>query len=63
MTEPHANPEDLDLYALGALEGEEKQRFETHLRACPSCQRNPPLHDSAQHCWDWLRRRSFCRPL
>ncbi len=40
MTEPHANPEDLDLYALGALEGEEKQRFETHLRACPSCQRD-----------------------
>lgn len=40
MTEPHANPEDLDLYALSALDGEEKQRFEAHLRACPSCQRD-----------------------
>jgi anti-sigma-K factor RskA len=38
MTEPHANPEDLDLYALGALEGEEKQTLETHLGACPYCQ-------------------------
>jgi anti-sigma-K factor RskA len=40
MTEPHANPEDLDLYALGALDGEEKQRFEAHLRACPACRRD-----------------------
>jgi anti-sigma-K factor RskA len=40
MTTPHANPEDLDLYALGALDGEEKQRFEEHLRACPACQRD-----------------------
>ncbi|MGD0482259.1 MAG: anti-sigma factor [Terracidiphilus sp.] len=38
MTEPHANPEDLDLYALGALDGEEKQTLEAHLRACPHCQ-------------------------
>jgi anti-sigma-K factor RskA len=37
MTEPHANPEDLDLYALGALDGQEKQAFETHLRACSAC--------------------------
>jgi anti-sigma-K factor RskA len=40
MTEPHANPEDLDLYALGALDGEEKQKFEAHLRACPGCRRD-----------------------
>jgi anti-sigma-K factor RskA len=38
MTEPHANPEDLDLYALGALDGDEKQTLEAHLRACPYCQ-------------------------
>jgi anti-sigma-K factor RskA len=40
MTTPHANPEDLDLYALGALDGDEKQRMEEHLRACPACQRD-----------------------
>jgi anti-sigma-K factor RskA len=39
MTERHANPEDFDLYALGALDGEEKQTFEAHLRVCPACQR------------------------
>jgi len=38
MTGPHANPEDLDLYALGALDGEEKQTLEAHLHACPACQ-------------------------
>jgi anti-sigma-K factor RskA len=38
MTTPHANPEDLDLYALGALDGQEKQTLETHLHACPYCQ-------------------------
>jgi anti-sigma-K factor RskA len=37
MTTPHANSEDLDLYALGALDGEEKQALETHLSACPAC--------------------------
>ena len=37
MTEPHANPEDLDLYALGALDGQEKQALEAHLRSCPAC--------------------------
>jgi anti-sigma-K factor RskA len=37
MTGPHANPEDLDLYALGALDGEEKQAFEAHLRGCAAC--------------------------
>jgi anti-sigma-K factor RskA len=37
MTTPHANPEDLDLYALGALDGEEKQSLEAHLQACPHC--------------------------
>jgi anti-sigma-K factor RskA len=35
--EPHVNPEDPDLYALGALDGEEKQAFEAHLRVCPAC--------------------------
>ena len=29
--------EDFELYALGALEGEEKQTFESHLRECPEC--------------------------
>jgi len=38
MTTPHANPEDLDLYALGALDGEEKQALDAHLRDCPQCQ-------------------------
>ncbi len=28
MTSAHANPEDLDLYALGALDGEDKQALE-----------------------------------
>jgi anti-sigma-K factor RskA len=37
--EPHVNPEDLDLYALGALDGQEKQAFEAHVRACPACAR------------------------
>lgn len=37
MTQQHANPEDLDLYALGALDGDEKQAFETHLSACGQC--------------------------
>jgi anti-sigma-K factor RskA len=37
MTTPHANPDDLDLYALGALDGEEKQALEVHLRDCPHC--------------------------
>jgi anti-sigma-K factor RskA len=38
MTGPHANPEDLDLYALGALDGDDKQTLEAHLRDCPPCQ-------------------------
>ncbi|HEX4008211.1 MAG TPA: anti-sigma factor [Acidobacteriaceae bacterium] len=37
MTERHVNPEDPDLYALGALDGEEKQAFEAHVRACEGC--------------------------
>jgi anti-sigma-K factor RskA len=37
MTERHVNPEDPDLYALGALDGEEKQAFEAHVRACEPC--------------------------
>ena len=35
--ERHVNPEDPDLYALGALDGEEKQAFEAHVRSCASC--------------------------
>lgn len=31
--------EDFDLYALGALEGEEKQALEAHLHACGDCAR------------------------
>ncbi len=38
MTERHANPEDFDLYALGALDGEDKAAFEAHVRTCPACQ-------------------------
>jgi anti-sigma-K factor RskA len=37
MMETHANPDDLDLYALGALDGEEKQTLQAHLRDCPAC--------------------------
>ncbi len=33
----HANPEDPDLYALGALDGEELQTFEAHVRTCSVC--------------------------
>jgi anti-sigma-K factor RskA len=40
MTEQHANPEDLDLYALDALDGSDKKTLEAHLRGCPACQRN-----------------------
>lgn len=35
--ERHVNPEDPDLYALGALDGEEKQAFEAHVRSCARC--------------------------
>jgi anti-sigma-K factor RskA len=38
MMEPHANPENLDLYALGALDGEDEQTLEAHVHACPHCQ-------------------------
>lgn len=37
MTQQHANPEDFDLYALGALDVEEKQALEAHLSACGQC--------------------------
>lgn len=37
MTGEHVNPEDLDLYALGALEGEEKRALEAHVPSCPAC--------------------------
>jgi anti-sigma-K factor RskA len=39
MNGRHANPEDPDLYALGALEGDEKQAYEAHVRECGSCAR------------------------
>jgi anti-sigma-K factor RskA len=35
--ERHVNPEDLDLSALGALDGEEQQALEAHVRACTAC--------------------------
>ncbi|HEY1807349.1 MAG TPA: anti-sigma factor [Acidobacteriaceae bacterium] len=37
MNERHVNPEDPDLYALGALDGEEKQAYEAHVRQCTAC--------------------------
>jgi anti-sigma-K factor RskA len=37
MTDRHANPEDLELYALGALEGEEKLTLKAHLNTCAEC--------------------------
>ncbi|HEX3987503.1 MAG TPA: anti-sigma factor [Acidobacteriaceae bacterium] len=37
MNERHLNPEDSDLYALGALDGEEQQALEAHLRTCAAC--------------------------
>jgi anti-sigma-K factor RskA len=36
--------EEFDLYALGALEGEEKQALETHLRLCTVC--GAKLHEA-----------------
>jgi anti-sigma-K factor RskA len=35
--------EDLSLYALGSLEGEERQALETHLEGCASCRRELEL--------------------
>ena len=35
----HVQPEDFDLYALGALDGEEKQALEAHVRLCAECAR------------------------
>jgi anti-sigma-K factor RskA len=35
----HVQPEDSDLHALGALDGEEKQALEAHLRLCADCAR------------------------
>jgi anti-sigma-K factor RskA len=38
MTNGHpTREEDFDLYALGALEGEEKQAIESHMAACAEC--------------------------
>jgi anti-sigma-K factor RskA len=34
-----ARKEDFDLYALGALEGEEKQAIESHIASCAACAR------------------------
>jgi anti-sigma-K factor RskA len=33
----HVNPEDSDLYALGALDGTEMEELEAHLRSCAEC--------------------------
>jgi anti-sigma-K factor RskA len=35
--ERHVNPEDPDLYALGALDGEEKRALEAHAHSCAAC--------------------------
>jgi anti-sigma-K factor RskA len=35
----HVNPEDSDLYALGALDGAEMQELEAHVRSCSECAR------------------------
>ncbi len=35
----HVQPEDSDLYALGALDGEELVAFEAHVRSCAECAR------------------------
>lgn len=35
----HVQPEDSDLYALGALDGEERQTLEAHVRSCEACAR------------------------
>jgi len=35
--EQHVNPEDSELWALGALEGEEKRALEAHARSCAPC--------------------------
>jgi anti-sigma-K factor RskA len=39
MTGHPTREEDFDLYALGALEGEEKQEIESHISACNDCAR------------------------
>ena len=39
MTAHEQHGEDLALYALGALEGEERTALEQHLAGCPSCRR------------------------
>jgi anti-sigma-K factor RskA len=39
MMNRHVQPEDSDLYALGALDGDEKQALEAHLRLCSECAR------------------------
>src|SRR5579863_5559517 len=37
----HPIPEEnFDLYALGVLEGEEKQTLESHVAVCPTCGRD-----------------------
>ncbi len=35
----HPQPEELDLLALGALDADERQPLETHVRGCVECQR------------------------
>jgi anti-sigma-K factor RskA len=37
--EPHVNPEDSEFWALGALDGEQRQALEAHARGCAQCAR------------------------
>ncbi|MCD1259932.1 anti-sigma factor [Paenibacillus athensensis] len=37
MNEPVHRCDDLEMYALGGLDEEERQAFERHLEACPAC--------------------------
>jgi len=39
LTDQHPIEEQLDLYALGALEGEERRQVELHLATCADCTR------------------------
>ena len=36
----HLEPTDLDLFALGALEGEERRAATVHLKSCPGCRQS-----------------------
>src|ERR1035438_1972371 len=47
----HVNPEDSDLYALGALDGAEMQELEAHVRSCAECAQEI---DAARQRVAWL---------